>query len=285
MFILMTIDYLCIGHICQDIVNDGFTLGGSASYCSIAAHLLDKKAGILTSFGENFQFNSTFQPISVHNKKAAKTTIFENVYHPTHRTQYLFERAATIYSTDLPLTLTRVPLVHLAPIADEVDFALINAFHPDTIIAATPQGWMRQWNEKTREVSPKIMDWHLLKGIDILILSDEDINGYEHLFPTIVNQTKIVVLTRGVNPASVFYDGKQLDFPAYQTKVVDPTGAGDTFATGFLVKYLATKDISQAMAYGHIVASFCIEAKGLEGLENLEKVEERFEEYLEKVVS
>lgn len=273
-------DYLCVGHVCQDIVKEGFTLGGSASYCSITAQLLNKKAGILTSFSENFQFLSAFQDISIHNIKAAKTTIFENVYSPTHRTQYLFERANPIKLTDLPPTLKKVPLVHLAPIADEVDFDLIKAFHPATIIAATPQGWMRQWDEKSREVSPKVMNWDLLNGIDILILSDEDIAGYEHLLSTIIEHTKIVVLTKGSNPATVFFDKKQLDFPVYATKVVDPTGAGDTFATGFLVKYLATKDIIQAMAYGHVVASFCIEAKGLEGLKNLEQVEERYREYL-----
>ena len=273
-------DYLCVGHVCQDIVKEGFTLGGSASYCSITAQLLNKKAGILTSFSENFQFLSAFQDISIHNIKTAKTTIFENVYSPTRRTQYLFERANPIKLTDLPPTLKNVPLVHLAPIADEVDFDLIKAFHPSTIIAATPQGWMRQWDEKSREVSPKVMNWNLLNGIDILILSDEDITGYEHLLSTIIEHTKIVVLTKGSNPATVFFDKKQLDFPVYATKVIDPTGAGDTFATGFLVKYLATKDIVQAMAYGHVVASFCIEAKGLEGLKNLEQVEERYREYL-----
>ncbi len=276
----MTNDYLCIGHVCQDVVKDGYALGGSASYCSVTAHLLGKRAGVLTSFGENFQFLPAFKDISIHNKKATKTTIFENVYHLTHRTQYLFERADNLHLNDLPATLKNVPLVHLAPIADEVDFNLMKAFHPDTIIAATPQGWMRQWDEKTREVSPKVMDWNLLKGIDILILSDEDIAGYEHLFPTIVQQTKLVVLTRGNNPATVYFDNKQLDFPAYSTKAIDPTGAGDTFATGFLIKYLATKDITKAAAYGHVVASFCIEAKGLKGLSNLEKVEERFLEYL-----
>lgn len=278
-------DYLCIGHVCQDIIKDGLTLGGSASYCSITAKLLNRKVGVLTSFSKDFRFLPSFQDISIHNKKASKTTIFENVYHPTHRTQYIFERADTILLKDLPSTLKNVGLVHLAPIADEVDFALKNAFHPDTIIAATPQGWMRQWDEKTREISPKIMDWNLLNGIDILILSDEDIAGYEHLFPNIVEQTKIVVLTRGERPATVYFDEKQLDFPGYPTKVIDPTGAGDTFATGFLVKYLATKDITQAMAYGHVVASFCIEAKGLEGLKNLEKVEARFKEYLNQIMN
>ena len=278
-------DYLFIGHVCQDITPEGYALGGSASYCSISAHLLGKEVGILTSFSDAFSFLSDFQNIYIHNKKSANTTIFENVYHPTHRTQYIFKRAADIHAFDLPTKWKNVPLVHLGPIADEVDFEIIKAFHPDTIIAATPQGWLRQWDEQTREISPKILDWNKLSGIDILILSDEDILGYESLFPSIVQQIPIVVLTRGEETASVFKDGRQDDFPVFHTNVVDPTGAGDTFATGFLIKYLATKNITKAMSYGHVVASFCIESKGLSGLKNLNKVEERYQNYLNSLSS
>jgi len=277
---LMPIDYLCIGHICQDIIPEGYALGGSASYCSIAANYLGKKAGILTSFGDNFPFLSDFQSVAIHNKKAPNSTIFENVYHPTHRTQYIYKRALDIQVNDLPIEWKNVPLVHLGPIADEVDFKLIKAFDPATIIAATPQGWMRQWDKKTRAISPKVFDWNKLNGIDILILSDEDIMGYESLFPSIIAQIPIVVLTRGKNKASVFQAGQQLDFPVYPTEVIDPTGAGDTFATGFLVHYLSTKNLTKAMAYGHVVASFCIEAKGLAGLKNLKKIEKRYQQYL-----
>jgi len=223
----MTIDYLCIGHVCQDIIPEGYALGGTVSYCSITATLLGKKTGILTSFSDDFSFLSDFQAIAIHNKKAKETTIFENVYHPTHRTQYLFKRAADILAKDLPDKWKNVPLVQLGPIADEVDFSLINAFSPTTIIAATPQGWFRQWSEESRQISPKIFDWNKLKGIDILILSEEDIMGYEAQFPSIIQQIPIVVLTRGQQTASLFEAGQEKKFPVFRTKEVDLTGAGD----------------------------------------------------------
>jgi len=276
----MTIDYLSIGHVCQDIVPEGYALGGTVSYCSIAAHLLGKKTAILTSFSDDFSFLSAFQDISIHSIPSANTTIFKNVYHPTHRAQYLFKRATSIQAIDLPSKWKNVPLVHLGPIADEVDFSIIKSFSPTTIIAATPQGWLRQWDEKTGKISPKSFDWNKLIGIDILILSEEDISGYESLFPAIIQQIPIVVLTRGEKPASVFETGQEKKFPVFQTKVVDPTGAGDTFATGFLLKYLTTKNITKAMSYGHVIASFCIEAQGLAGLKHLEKVEKRYQKYL-----
>jgi len=267
----MTIDYLCIGHVCQDIVPEGYALGGTVSYCSIAAHLLGKKTGILTSFSDDFSFLPNFEAISIHRKKSTATTIFKNAYDEgPERVQYIFQRAATIYPTDIPSIYFDVPLVHLGPIADEVDFSIIKSFSPTTIIAATPQGWLRQWDEKTRRISPKILDWRQLVGIDILILSEEDILGYEAQFSAILPQIPIVVLTRGAKSASVFQAGQQKKFPVFPTKVVDPTGAGDAFAAGFLVKYLSTRNITKAMSYGHVVASFCIESKGLNGLKDFD---------------
>ena len=127
------------------------------------------------------------------------------------------------------------------------------------------------------------MDWQQLSTIDILILSNEDIAGYEDLFPEIIAAIDLVVLTRGHQFATVYQHGQVLDFPVYATNIIDPTGAGDTFATGFLVNYLETKDIRSAMAFGHVVASFCIENVGLDGLKNLELVEQRYVEYLETV--
>ncbi len=282
----MTIDYLCIGHVCQDVTPKGYALGGTVSYCSIAAHLLGKKAGILTSFSDEFLFLSSFQDISIHRKTSTATTIFKNAYDEgPERVQYIFQRAETIYPSDIPPTYLNVPLVQLSPIADEVDFSIIKSFSPTTIIAATPQGWLRQWDETTRKIRPKALDWNQLSGIDILILSEEDILGYESQFPSILQQVPIVVLTRGEKAASVFQAGQQKKFPAFRTKVIDPTGAGDAFAAGFLVKYLTTKNITQAMSYGHVVASFCIESKGLDGLKDLNIVEKRYQKYINSLSS
>lgn len=275
-------DYLCIGHICQDVKSDGYTLGGSASYCSIAAQLLGTESSVLTSFSKQFPFLSAFQNISLHNKESAATTIFENIYDGLDRTQFLLQRASNIYAKDIPKKWLNVPLVHLAPIADEVDFSIIKAFPSNTIIAATPQGWLRQWDKKSKKVSPKSFDFTKLNGIDILILSDEDLIGIESILSEIIKQIELVVLTRGEKAASVFVKGKQTDYPVYDVEIVDPTGAGDTFATGFLLKYLATKDISKAMAYGHVVASFCIEGIGLSKLSDKKNVELRYLDYLKK---
>ncbi|MEM6319550.1 MAG: PfkB family carbohydrate kinase [Bacteroidota bacterium] len=274
------IDYLCIGHICQDVVPNGSILGGTAAYCSIAAHQLGKKVGILTSFADDFQFSDSFESIPLHRLASAQTTIFENVYSGNHRTQYLHQRALSIHSNHLPYEWTNPSIVHLAPIADEVDFSLIHAFSPDTLVAATPQGWMRQWDPATGKVSPKVFDWTQLRSIDILIISEEDLAGYESALPQIVAQIPLVVLTKGKQPAEVYYQNQLCTFPVYPTQAVDPTGAGDTFAVGFLLEYATSRDIDRAMAHGHCLASICIESEGLEGLTNLTGLIKRVEKYL-----
>ena len=81
------------------------------------------------------------------------------------------------------------------------------------------------------------MDWEKLKDVDVVIMSDADIDGLESAVSNITKNVKILVMTEGVAGATVFYENKKLHFPAFPVKEIDPTGAGDIFATAFLVKY------------------------------------------------
>ena len=269
-------DYLCIGHVCQDVSGKGYILGGSVSYCSHFARLLGKKVGILTSFGRDFKFNKQFKGKNIHCKKSKTTTIFENVYTKKKRTQYLHQRAVPLKAKDIPEKWRDAPLVHLAPIANEIAPSVIKAFSKDTLIAATPQGWMRKWDKKKGKVSPRKIDWKKLKGIDIIILSDEDLGGVQTVPTTLTDLFEVVVLTRGSKPALVYSNGKCLESPVYETNVLDPTGAGDSFATGFLLKYQETRNLSKAMSFGHVLASVCIGHKGLIGEFKPKKIKKRY---------
>jgi sugar/nucleoside kinase (ribokinase family) len=64
---------------------------------------------------------------------------------------------------------------------------------------------------------------------------------------------------------------------------VDATGAGDVFATAFLIKFAQTRDIAQAAGFAHCAASFVVEGVGIDNLVGIEKVEERFAIYRERV--
>jgi sugar/nucleoside kinase (ribokinase family) len=98
---------------------------------------------------------------------------------------------------------------------------------------------------------------------------------------------KFVVIKKGEHGAMFFGEHETYVLPAYPTeKVVDPTGAGDSFAGG-MMGYLAEqnnfdpKTLKEAMAYGTLVASFTVEDFSLDRLRGIERedLDQRMAEY------
>jgi len=271
-------DYLAIGHICHDWTSSGYLLGGTSSYVSLFAHKLGNRVGIVTSHGKGFQFADTFEKISVLNIPAEQTTVFKNTYLPTGRTQHLLNLASPITANDIPKEWLSTKMVHIGPIANEIDFSVIDLFEK-SIVCICPQGWMRRWNEDGKVFYKMIKDWEKLKQADLLILSQEDLGNQLSLIPTLANLFKVLVVTNDVNGADVFFNGKKHHFPSYPTQLVDATGAGDIFAAGFLIKYAETMAITDSTAYAHCAASFCIEGVGTINLPSKKALDERFQKY------
>jgi sugar/nucleoside kinase (ribokinase family) len=100
---------------------------------------------------------------------------------------------------------------------------------------------------------------------------------------------RMVVIKRGEHGATLFADNSTFTVPAYPLEVVrDPTGAGDTFAGGFLGHLARTGDLSEgnlrrALVYGSVMASFAVEEFGVDRMLRLgaAEIEERFREIKE----
>lgn len=271
-------DFLCIGFFCHDLIEKEYLLGGTASYSSLIAKSLGKNAAVLTSVGEDFKFWEWFNThqIIVKNKEAPSTTVFENIYINETRTQFLHKRASNLGLNDLPKAWKETKIVQFSPIADEVDFALLEVFS-NSLKGATIQGWIRAW-DKEGKVFPKAMNWEILKKLDVVIMSDADIRGFEAFLPMMIENIDVLVMTKGREGAVVFSQSKKHYFPAFPIAEVDPTGAGDIFATSFLIKYEETGDIKMAAAYANVVASLVVEQRGVQIPTRL-SIEERFIEY------
>jgi len=272
-------DVVCIGFFCHDVHKDGFILGGTASYSSLVFQKLGKQTAVLTSVGKDFLFFDRFKKagIQIHNKIAARTTTFENIYEAEHiRVQYISSRAMTLTAKDVPVHWCKTPVVKLCLIADEADASLLASF-PNALIGATIQGWLRQW-DTTGKVSPKAMDWELLRSIDVVLFSEEDIIGFEDRLPIIIEYASVVVMTKGKHGATIFYSNEVFDFPSFPIEEIDPTGAGDVFAAAFLYHFSINKDIALAAAYAHSTASFVVEKKGVQ-LPSKGAIEDRFLTY------
>jgi 1D-myo-inositol 3-kinase len=90
-----------------------------------------------------------------------------------------------------------------------------------------------------------------------------------------IGMTRLLVQTLGVEGAIVYYEGKSQRIPAYQAIEVDPTGAGDVFATGFFIRYHETHDPVIAAQFANCVASFVVEGVGTSTIPMRSQVEER----------
>ena len=256
-------ELLCIGHCCHDKVENGFILGGAVSYASSIANALDVKSTILTSVGEDFRFLEYFKNrnITFHNIPSEKTTVFENKYIDGKRIQYIHSRAENITPTDIYTQLAGIPLVLIGSIAREIDFSIVKKFD-NAFVAAIIQGMMRDWDEQGRVFSKK-MNWASLADLDLVFISDDDMEGMESEIPHIVSEVGHVVLTHGKDGATVFHEGKEHFYPSFPTNEIDPTGAGDTFSTVYLLNFYETKNIDQAIINAHCAASIMVEGKGL----------------------
>ncbi|MBT8189990.1 MAG: carbohydrate kinase family protein, partial [Bacteroidia bacterium] len=105
------------------------------------------------------------------------------------------------------------------------------------------------------QVVPKNMSWNKLKYADVIFLSYEDIDGLDDALEELCLLGNIIVVTDGDKGADVFINGNKQHFPAVPSKLVDPTGAGDIFATAFIIRYLQHNDLSDAMIHAHLAAS------------------------------
>lgn len=269
------IDFLIVGYIVQDVVPNGYTIGGTATYMGITARNLGRKPGIVTRLAPDFVIPDVLRGIAVHRVDSPQTTTFHNVYHGGHRKQFLLARADDIQPEDVLSEWLHTPIVHLGPLAREIDSRFAKLF-PGVLVGVTPQGWLRQW-DGTKRIHMR--PWHeapaILPHVDVLVLSEEDLSGNKSLMDEYVKMTRIAVMTQGPNGCVVFANGTARHVAGFPTREVDPTGAGDVFAGAFLIRLQETGDPFEAARFANATASFCVEAPGITGIPTRAQVEER----------
>lgn len=266
------LDYLAIGHISNDITADGSVRpGGSVAYAGLAARALGCRTAVVTSAATDPA--AILQGLCVHWVPAEQTTTFENVYTPSGRTQVLHHTATPLSSRDIPAGWDRAAIVHLAPVAREVDPDLVYQFS-NSLIGLTPQGWMRQWDEDGR-VTPCL--WPLAEFIFPLaaavIISTEDLPDQETL--ALFRQwARLLVVTAGAAGCTVYMSDESWQIPAPTVVEQELTGAGDIFAAAFLLRLLQTQgNPTEAARFANEAAAHSVTQPDL-----LTKVQ-----YLEKV--
>jgi sugar/nucleoside kinase (ribokinase family) len=256
------VDYLIIGHISRDRTPEGYKLGGSVSYAGLTARALGSRVGIVTSWGEE-QDAELFNRIAVANNLSEHSTTFENRYTPEGRVQLLHKLASELDFYHIPEAWRQAKIVHLAPIAQEVQPNIVRHF-PNSHIYLTLQGWLRQWDSQGK-VSP--VEWpeanYVLQQAHAAVLSEEDVQGDQAMIEAFASSAPILVVTRAAAGANVYVEGRVHHIPAPQVDEVDPTGAGDIFAAAFFIHLTKFGDPLQAGEMAVRVAADSVTRSGL----------------------
>jgi len=270
---LQPVDYLVMGHITQDLTRDGPRLGGTATYSALTARALGLRVGVVTSINESTSLK-TLEDIQVISIPSEHTTTFENIYDKDGRKQILHHRAAQISFDSIPEIWRSASIIHLGPIAQELDSELSKDFSP-SLLGVTPQGWMRTWNNDGHVM---VCQWQnsesLLSKANAVVISREDVGGDEELIEGMAHQTKILTVTEAEAGAVLYWNGDRRRFRAPEVEEVDATGAGDIFASAFFIRLHQTRDPWEAARFATQLASRSVTRVGLDGIPTQREIDE-----------
>lgn len=260
-----SIEYLVIGHITRDLAPQGATAGGTAAYAGLTAAAFGLRVGAVTSFGPDMQM-SRLGDVWLHAIHAPQTTTFTNEYTSAGRRQRITGRALPLGLDHVPAEWRTARIVHLGPVAAEVNPALTASF-PQAYLGITPQGWFREWDEPG---SVTAADWKPLRPslahARSVVLSLEDVKNDEAALKAIAEACPLLVVTDGAHGARLYQDGRMRMVPAPAVAVVDPTGAGDIFAAAFFLTHAESGDPLLAARLATSVAARSVTRKGLAGV-------------------
>jgi len=258
------IDYLAIGHITRDLLPDGGSApGGTAFFAALVAARLGCRAGVLSA-GAPALAPAAPEGVELALAPAAQSSTFENRYGPAGRSQWLHAAAPPLDLAALPPAWRAAPIVHLGPVLHECAPEHAAAF-PGALVLATPQGWLRAWDEPL-PAPVRRAAWRpgpaLLRAIGLLVLSVEDVAGDEALVASYAAHCPLVALTRGAAGATLFVAGAPHHVPAFPAVERDPTGAGDVFAAALAIRLRETGDSLAAARFASAAAACVVEAQG-----------------------
>lgn len=269
---LEPVDYLVIGHVSHDLTPAGPRLGGTAAYSALTALAFGLRVGVVTTSGPETDLN-VLKNVLVVSAPSPQSTTFENVYTENGRKQVLHHRAAPLSFENVPETWRRTGIIHLGPVAGEMDAVLPESFSP-SLLGITPQGWMRAWDESGQV---RRTDWEsaeqALAQAGAVVVSIEDVDADEERVEFMAAHTRVLAVTEGAAGSRLYWHGDQRRFRAPEMYETDATGAGDIFAAAFFIRLLTTQDPWEAARFATQLSARSVTRKGLEGIPTTEEVQ------------
>ena len=272
------LDFVAVGHVTIDRVSGRRRLGGAAAFASLTAARLGLRSGLVTSAATSFPYWNLLEGVEIHCQEAARTTEFENVYEGRRRRQRVLAEADPLTRHSLASIRERLAedaAVLYCPVLHEVQLPLapLASFG---LAGVASQGFFRQWRPLGLV---EARDWPdaqtALAGADFVSMSEDDHAAPEEIAEEFAGRAFAV--TKGAKGARVYSEGDVYDLPAFTAVEVDPTGAGDVFAAAFLLALREQRPVVRAALFAACVASFAVEAPGVEGIPTRKAVDARLE--------
>ena len=298
---------LVIGTVAFDALETPFgkvdkIIGGAATYASLAASYFTKETNIVAVVGDDFA-KSDIAMLEKHGvnteglqiKEGEKSFFWSGKYFNDMNTRETLQTDLNVladFDPKIPASYQDCEYLMLGNLTPTVQRTVLERLEkrPKLVVMDTMNFWM------------EIALDDLLKTIalvDVLSINDEEARQLSGEYSLVKASKKILamgpkylIIKKGEHGALLFNKEGQIFFaPALPLEeVFDPTGAGDTFAGGFIGYLASTGDISfenmkRAVIHGSAMASFCVEKFGTERMLNLEgeEVEARVQQFVELV--
>jgi 1D-myo-inositol 3-kinase len=276
---------LSVGHVTHDLYPSGVTPGGCAYYGARVYRALGASSHLTTAVGMDFRFDDKLVDLEPRVQRAGSTTVFRNVYTPG---KLRLQRLDALASAIAPEACDRsgYDLVHLAPVLGEVDLEHWTEIKRGALTAISVQGWIKRPGGSFDRLHPEVEEpcpataravvqqrWRpdatVLRRIDVACLGHEDLVDQGDLLQRLVKHVPVVACTHNVAGVDVYVAGCRSRVGIFSTKEIDPTGAGDSFAAGFLYGMASGSSPLEAAQLGAAVASVMVEHEGANGVESL----------------
>ncbi len=269
---LEPIDYLMVGHLTIDMTDHGPRLGGTAAYAALTAQALGLRVGIVTSWGQEVQAD-LLASIPISNYPTDQSTTFENIATPEGRIQFVYHVAPTLNYNLVPDIWRSAPIVHLGPVAQEVEPGLVRNFG-EALVGITPQGWLRNWDQTGRVL---LGEWpeatFVLQRAGAVVISLDDLEGDENRIEELATDCRILAVTEGAEGVQLFWNGDVRRFRPPSVEVNDTTGAGDIFAAAYFVRLYTTRDPWEATRFATQLAAYSVSRAGLSSVPTQEEID------------
>lgn len=293
---------LVVGSLGLDDVTTPFyktenALGGAATYISIAASYFTSPIYLVGVVGEDFpkeyidlleKKNIDLEGLQI--IEGGKTFRWAGKYHYDLNVRDTLLTELNVFENFDPVVPEKykkssyVCLGNIDPVLQMK--VLVQMIDPKCVVCDTMNYWIERQKNELLE---------LLKKVDILIINDSETRLLANE-PNLIKAAKhildfgpeIIIIKKGEHGALLISRDTIFSAPAYPLEsIYDPTGAGDTFAGGFIGYLHKTQDlnidnIKRAVIYGSTMASFCVEQFGTKGLEEIDylRVNDRYREFL-----